>query len=126
MEEYQTAPDRSIQIAVPNSTAALVLGIISIPMCCCCGWWSAIVGVILGIIGIVLAGQAIREYYNRPDLYTLGSLKNAQAGRVCAIIGLVLSALVVIFFLVLVITGQLSELEMLQEQFLEEYYDQYY
>lgn len=126
MEEQQFTPDHKVAMAVPNSTAALVLGIISIPMCCCCGWWSAFVGVILGIVGIVLAGQAIKEYYARPDLYTIGSLKNAQAGRVCAIIGLVLSALVLVFFLILIITGQLSEIEMLQEQFLEEYYEQYY
>lgn len=80
---------------LPNATAVLVLGIISIVGCFCYGT----VGFICGIIAIVLASKAKKLLDLNPDMYSEGSIKNMKAGRTCAIIGLILSAL----FLLLVI-----------------------
>ncbi len=89
-----------MQIALPNATAVLVLGILSIVTCCCYG----IIGLILAVIAVVLSKKDKLLYLNNTNLYTEGSFKNLNAGRVCAIIGLVLSLLVVIFYVVILFT----------------------
>ncbi len=84
------------QQQLPNATAVLVLGIISIVGCFCYG----IIGLILGIIALVMSGKAKKMYADNPGLYTESSYKNMKAGRVCAIVGLCLSACYLIFFII--------------------------
>ena len=86
------------QSALPNATAVLVLGILSILGCFCYG----IIGLILGIIAIVLASKDSKLYKINPDAYTPGSYSNIKAGKVCAIIGVILSSLYVVFALFIV------------------------
>jgi M penetrans paralogue family 26 len=81
-----------MQRPLPNATAVLVMGILSIVTCFCYG----ILGLILGIIAIVLAGKDKKLYAASPDEYTLASFKNMNAGKICAIIGIILSALYLI------------------------------
>ncbi len=84
---------------LPNATAALVLGIISIVGALCYG----IVGVICGIIGLVLANKDRKLYQATPELYAASSYSTLNAGRTCSIIGLILGSLVVlimIFYLI--------------------------
>lgn len=88
------------QRPLPNATAVLVLGIISIVGCFCYG----IVGLICGIIALVLAGKDRAKYNATPELYTEGSFKNLNAGRVCAIIGTILSAIYVALIIFVVVT----------------------
>ena len=83
------------QQPLTNSTAVLVLGIISIIGCYCVG----IVGLICGIIALVLANKATKLVTANPEAYTVGSVKNMKAGRVCAIIGTSLSAIYFIFWI---------------------------
>ena len=85
------------QQQLPNATAVLVLGIISIVGCFCYG----IVGLILGIIAVVLAGKANTLYNANPTMYTEASYKNLKAGKVCGIIGLCLSAVYFLFVIVM-------------------------
>ena len=81
---------------VPNSTAVLVLGIISIPTCFCWG----VLGLTCGIIAIVLAVSGMKSYKANPGMYSQASLNNLNAGRICAIIGTVLAGIYVIFIVV--------------------------
>ena len=91
-----------IQQPLPNSTAILVLGILSIVICWCYG----LVGLILGIIGLVLANKARVLYQANPEQYTLGSFNNMKAGRIMSIIGVCLSGVyLIIVFIYLVILG---------------------
>lgn len=87
-------------IALPNSTAVLVLGIISIVGCFCYG----IVGLVCGIIGVVLSNKDLKLYKTEPTAYTSGSYSNLKAGRVCAIVGLSLSAVYLIIVLIYIFT----------------------
>lgn len=80
--------DINPKFRLPNETVVLVLGILSIPMCCC---YNA--GLILGIVALVLASKDMRLYQSAPDKYEPKSLSNLNGGRVCAIIGVVLNAL---------------------------------
>jgi len=83
------------QQPLPNSTTVLVLGILSIVGCFCYG----IPGIILGIIALVLHSKDKALLDVNPDLYTAGSVSNLNAGRVCAIIGLCLSALALVYII---------------------------
>jgi M penetrans paralogue family 26 len=84
------------QQPLPNGSAVLVLGIISIVGCYCVG----IVGLICGIIALVLATKANKLLLANPAAYSQGSIKNLKAGRVCAIIGTSLSAVYFIFWII--------------------------
>lgn len=81
---------------VPNSVGVLVLGILSIVFCWCYG----IISIILGIIAIVLANQGEKIYQQNPSAYAMASYKNMKAGKVCAIIGMSLSGLYILFLVV--------------------------
>ncbi|HSH51118.1 MAG TPA: CCC motif membrane protein [Bacteroidales bacterium] len=91
-----------VQQTLPNSTAVLILGILSIAICWCYG----LVGITMGIIALVLSSKAKALYAGNPDQYTIGSYKNMNAGRICAIIGTVLSSLyIVVIIIYLLIVG---------------------
>lgn len=85
------------QMPAPNSTAVLVLGILSIVTC----WLYGVPGLILSIIAMVMSGNAKKAVDANPTGYTQSSLNNLKAGRVCAIIGLSLSALYLLFVIIM-------------------------
>ena len=87
--------------AAPSSTAALVLGIVSLVTFFCYG----IVGIVLGIIAIAQANKSIQASNENPGMYSESSIGNAKAGKIMGIIGIILGALVllyVIFIFVLI------------------------
>ncbi len=86
------------QPALPNSTGVLVLGILSIVFC----WAHGIIGLILGIIALSLSGKANTLYLANPTQYSPASYNNMKAGRICAIIGTILSALFLIFVIIMI------------------------
>ena len=88
--ESQSSAPKSL----PNSTAVLVLGILSIVTC----WVYGVVGLILGIIALVLAKKDREVFETNQTAYAL-SYKNTKAGKVCAIIGVSLSGLLFLYFL---------------------------
>lgn len=81
------------QRPLPNSTAVLVLGILSIPFCCCV---NGLGGLALGIVALVMYGKAITLYNSNSNEFTEKSYKNLKAGRICAIIGIVLSGIMIL------------------------------
>ena len=81
--------------ALPNATASLVLGIISIVTCWCYG----VLGLVLGIIGLILGSKAITLYKQSPGIYSEASYKNANAGKICSIIGLAMGGLYLLLVL---------------------------
>ncbi|MGM0649946.1 MAG: CCC motif membrane protein [Bacteroidota bacterium] len=95
-------PVTTMQQPLPNSGGILAMGIISLVLFCCC---YGIISIVLAIIALVLASKAQREYMQNPDLYTISSYKNMRAGRVTAIIGLCLAALVIFIMLIVLISG---------------------
>lgn len=107
-----------MQQSLPNATAVLILGILSIVTCCCYG----VIGLILGIIALVLAKKDKGLYNANPVAYTDGSLKNLNAGRICAIIGLVLNIIYLLLYVALIAIfgfGILTDQEALKELLME-------
>lgn len=106
MEQQQPtqSPNYNQQANLPNATASLVLGIISIPGAFCYG----IVGLICGIIGLILANKDRQLYHSAPELYSPASFSQSNAGRICSIIGLVIAGLVILYVIfVLIVFGGL-------------------
>ncbi|WP_396167962.1 CCC motif membrane protein [Flavobacterium sp.] len=81
---------------LPNATAVLVLGILSILTCCCYGLF----GLALGIIALVLASKDMRLYKESPEKFI--NYKNLNVGRILAIIGIVLNVLSLVYFIVII------------------------
>lgn len=87
-------PNPNFKTPLPNATATLVLGILSIVTCFCYG----IIGIILGTIALVISKKPLEMYRENPEAYT--QYPNLQAGRICAIVGVSLSA---IYFLIIAV-----------------------
>ena len=79
-------PPQTEKVPLPNATATLVLGILSIVIGC------GSIGLILGIIGLVISKEAKQLYDQNPDGYT--GYSNLNAGRVLCIIGIILGSIV--------------------------------
>ena len=78
---------------LPNATLVLVLGILSIIGCCCYG----LPGIIFAIIALIVANKSSQLYKESPDSY-LG-YQNLKAGKIMAIIGIILSMLFIIYII---------------------------
>ena len=99
-----------MQQSLPNATAVLILGILSIVTCCC---FYGLLSLVLAIIAIILAKKDKAQYFANAGMFTEGSYKNLNAGRVCAIIGLVLSIIIIIACIIFV---AIFGFEMLSDQ----------
>ncbi len=75
-----------VKETVPNATAVLVLGILSILFWCCWG-----IGLVLGVIALILGSKSKKLYKENPDRYSVSSYKNLNAGWICALIGTILA-----------------------------------
>ncbi|WP_299443570.1 CCC motif membrane protein [uncultured Aquimarina sp.] len=96
---------------LPNSTLILVFGILSILGCCCYG----VLGLIFGIVALVLAKKAAALYTESPELYD--GYNNVKTGKILALIGVILSAIYLIFVVIMFATiGYDGYMEMIQEQ----------
>ncbi|NMH27283.1 CCC motif membrane protein [Flavobacterium silvaticum] len=79
---------------LPNATATLVLGILSILGSCCCGS-----GIILGIIGLVLGQKDRATYMADPEVY--GNFSTSNTGKILSIVGIILSAAAIIYCIII-------------------------
>jgi len=103
------------QQKLPNATISLVLGIISFIGCCCT---NGVGGLVLSGIALFLAKKDEKTYEENPDLYS--NFSQVKTAKIIAIIGLVLSGIIVSILIYLLATGQYSEMtdrwtEMLEE-----------
>ena len=76
---------------LPNATAVLVLGILSIVVCFICG-----------IVALVISNKDMALYRANPELYTTSSYNNIKTGRICAIIGIALQVLGIIVYIIVI------------------------
>lgn len=102
------------QQKLPNSTIILVLGIVSIVTCCCYG-----LGLIFGIVAIVMAGTATKEYMENPELYS--GFKNVKTGKILSYIGIVLSLIYLAFTIYLYTTLGTEGIMNMNKELMEQY-----
>ncbi len=101
MQQQDVLNTNTQQETLPNATTALVLGILSLIFCFAYG----VPGLILGIIGLVLANKDRALYNINPTAYSKNSYNNSNAGRVCSIIGICLSLVFILFVAAILIFG---------------------
>ncbi|MFP4844798.1 CCC motif membrane protein [Winogradskyella sp. PE311] len=78
---------------------SLVLGIIALVIGiagCCCYGITAIVPLILGIIGLVTANKSLRDYRENPDVYSHQSRSNVNTAKIINIIAIVMNGVIVL------------------------------
>ena len=95
MESNAHSPQN--QANLPNSSAVLTLGILSIVLC----WCHGVIGIIMAVVALVLANRDLAAYHSNPAHYTDNSYRNVRTGRTVAIVGLILAAL---FLFILIIS----------------------
>lgn len=91
------------QKSLPNSTLTLVMGISSVVSVCCCYYAFGLVGIALGIVALINYKKDMVLYTSNPEEYTLSSYNNLKVGRICGIVGLVLSSISAFFLLIYVV-----------------------
>lgn len=97
--ETTSSPSTSAaQQSLPNATAVLVLGILSLVLNCCYG-----AGFILGIIGLILGGKGKKLYKANPEQYLKKSYSNLNAGYICSLISVILGGLSIVFWIVYIV-----------------------
>lgn len=91
-KDYLSQSNQTVLPNLPNATAVLVLGILSIVVC-----------FITGIIALVMAKKDLALYEANPGMYNPASLSNIKTGRICAIIGLVLWGLGILVYVLFIV-----------------------
>ena len=89
----------NLRMPAPNANLILAFGIVSIVTCCCC---SGILGIIFAIIAIILAVKSKKEFTRNSDLYDENTFGKVNAGKTCAIIGLVVGILMFVIAMVVI------------------------
>jgi len=77
---------------LPNATATLVLGILSIVVCFICG-----------IIALIISNKDVAMYKANPELYSAASYNNIKAGRICSIVGIALQVIGLIVYIIFIV-----------------------
>ncbi len=85
---------------IPNSTTALVLGILAFVGCCCFTGFS---GILLSGIALYLVKKGEETYAENPDAYD--NYKQLKTAKVVAIVALILSAIMAAFYIILKAKG---------------------
>lgn len=89
--DYLSNQNNNYAEPLTNATATLVLGILSIVVCLICG-----------IVALAISNKDVSLYKANPELYSAASYNNIKAGRICAIIGIVLQSAFFIFYIIII------------------------
>jgi hypothetical protein len=96
METNQTNETLDVQQGLPHSTTVLILGILSILLC----WSWGFPGLVLGWFSIKLFRKSEKLFSENPELFDPVQIANLKAGKLCSIIGMWLSGLVIFLLIV--------------------------
>jgi hypothetical protein len=98
MQNYpQQGAEQKEQTMLPHSIAVLVCGILGIQ----CSFIYGIPGLAFSIVALILGNKSGNYLFQFPGMFTEGSIKMYRSGRTCAIIGLILSIVMIFVFIFL-------------------------
>ncbi len=87
---------------LPADPLALILGIIALVLGvagCCCYGITALIPLIMAIIGVVVSNKSLKLFGENPEEYSEISRSNVSTARIINIIAIVLNGLVVLAFI---------------------------
>ena len=90
---------------LPDSSLILAMGIISLVTSILCCIIYGLPGLITGIVGLVMGNKSLAIYKRDPSFYSNKSFKDVKAGRICSIIGISLSGLILLILGIALIIG---------------------
>jgi len=85
---------------------ALVLGILSLVLGiagCCCYGITAIIPLVLAIVGLISANRSLKEYRQNPEAFSQQSASNVNTAKILNIIGIVINGFVVLISMALLL-----------------------
>ncbi|BAO75827.1 CCC motif membrane protein [Winogradskyella sp. PG-2] len=85
---------------LPADPLALILGIIALVIGiagCCCYGITAIIPLIIAIIGLVTANKSLKAYGQNPEAYYPQTRSNVSTAKIINIIAIVMNGLVLLF-----------------------------
>lgn len=91
-----------MQNKLPADPSALILGIIGLVLGvagCCCYGFTALIPLVLSIVGLVSANKSMQLYNANPSEFSESSRSNVSLGRILCIISIIMNSL----FLLIVI-----------------------
>ncbi len=86
-----------VKVDLPHSDWIMGLGIASVTL----SFFTGLVGLTMGILALHLYKKPSYLYKLAPELYFDNSYRNIKVGRILSIIGIIISSIVFIFFLIL-------------------------
>ncbi|RCW93808.1 CCC motif membrane protein [Winogradskyella arenosi] len=124
------------QNKLPADPLSLVLGILALVMGiagCCCYGVTAIIPLIMSIIGLVVANKSLRAFGENPEIYDPQSRNNVNTAKIINIIALGLNGVVVlvgiialVFYGTVISSAILEGLEHGDFEYEEHYYESEY
>ncbi|MBF04187.1 MAG: hypothetical protein CMP76_12915 [Flavobacterium sp.] len=89
-------------IALILAIISLVLGVLG----CCCYGILAFIPLLLSIIGLVLANNSLKEYYQNQEAFSIQSKNNVDLAKILNIVSIVINGIIFLFgIIVLLIYG---------------------
>ena len=85
--------ENQVQKSVPNAMLIMICGIASIV---CCG-----IGFVAGIVALIMSSKANKLIAQDPNGYS--DAKNVKIGRTCAMIGVGLQVLWILFYIIYIV-----------------------
>ncbi|EDP71140.1 hypothetical protein FBALC1_01612 [Flavobacteriales bacterium ALC-1] len=110
---------------------ALILGILALVIGiagCCCYGITAIIPLIMAIIGLITANRSLRDFAENPEAYSPQSRSNVNTAKIINIIAIVLNGLILLgTIIVLIFYGTMLSSGMLDQynngNFDDDFYD---
>ncbi|MFT5890213.1 MAG: hypothetical protein ACI9Y7_000303 [Dokdonia sp.] len=91
---------------LPADPLALILGIVALVLGvagCCCYGITALIPLVMSVIGVVVANKSLKEYKENPEGFSGVSRSNVSMARVINIIAIVFNGIIVLGFVILFI-----------------------
>ena len=89
-----------------NDPIALILAIISLilgVLGCCCYGILAFIPLLLSIIGLVLANNSLKEYYQNQEAFSIQSKNNVDLAKTLNIVSIVINGIIFLFGIIILL-----------------------
>lgn len=87
---------------LPGDPLALILGIFALVIGftgCCCYGITALIPLIIAIVGLSVANKSIRRFNENPEVYSYQSRSNVNTAKIINIIAIVFNGIAVLVFI---------------------------
>ncbi len=113
---------------LPADPSAMTLGVIGLVIAfagCCCGIF-AVVSIVLGAIGLVMANKSLQEYAEHPDAFSRSSFSNVQTSKIINIVSIAVGSVITIAYILYFVFYGVLISQAFKQAYDNNHYDDYY